>query len=603
MATTNNKINISDLDFDDIKTNLKNYLKGQDQFTDYDFDGSGISILLDILAYNTHYNAMYTNLAINEMFLDSASKRDSVVSIANNYGYLPVSTTAAKAVINMIVAKGTSTTNTISIAKYTPFTSTVSGVDYNFYTINESIGNLTGNNYIFANMPIYEGTPVTEKFTVFLNSNIILQNTGIDTTSIKVTVQNIATSFSSSVYTYSEKIVGLNPSSEVYFIKEVEGGLYQIYFGKDNLGKEPGIGSVVTVEYIVTNGSSANGLALFTYGGSVLPNIPVITIVSVATGGREAETIDEIKYNVSHKYKIQDRAVTAADYVDIIKTAYPDIDAINCWGGDTMSPPVYGTIYIAIKPQSSLFLTSSDKNYIIESIIKPKSMLGITPILVDPIYTSIQLNTTVFYNPNLTNKSSDQLVALVNQAIIDYNDTYLQKFDGILRYSRLIRAIDDADGSIINNITTVQLRRIVEVIFNKSTKYTIDIANQIYLSGVPEQSIMTNGFYIDDTLTPHYIDDDAAGNLRLFYYNAQDYHKVFINLKIGTVDYINGKLAINNLTITGVVESDLEIIVKPQSNDILSKHNQIVNINLDYLTITPKQEISGSGHQFASSRT
>ena len=600
---TNNKINISELDFDNIKTNLKEYLKGQDQFTDYDFEGSAINVLLDILAYNTHYNAMYTNLAINEMFLDSASKRDSVVSIANNYGYLPISRSCAKAAISMSVAVGNSTANTLSISKSTPFTSTVNGVDYNFYTNSENVGISNGTNFVFDNIQLYEGTPVTEKFTVFANTQIVLQNLNIDVNTIRVTIQDIANSFNSSVYTYSEKMIGLNPTSEVYFIKEVDGGKYQIYFGQDNLGKEPGIGSVVTIEYMVTSGSTGNGIALFTYAGSSLPNIPVVSVISIATGGRDAETVDEIKYNVSHKYRTQDRAVTASDYIDIIQTAYPDIDAINCWGGESMSPPIYGKIYICIKPKTSLFLTSSEKNYITESIIAPKSMLGISPVLVDPIYTTVELNTTVYYNPNLTNKSSTQLKELVRQTIVDYNDISLQKFDGVLRYSRLIRAIDDADTSISNNITTIKLRRIVDVVFNTSIKYNVDIGNQIYSSGVPEESIMTNAFYIDDSGTKYYIDDDAAGNLRLFYYNLQDYSKVFTNLKVGTVNYTTGVLSISNLFVTGVAESNLELIIKPQSNDILSKHNQIVDINLDYLTINTVQELSGSAHQFASSRT
>ena len=601
MAT--NKINISELDFDNIKSNLKEYLQGQDQFTDYDFDGSAINVLLDILAYNTHYNAMYTNLAINEMFLDSASKRDSVVSIANNYGYLPTSRTCATANIGMTVAIGNSTSNTLSIAKSTPFTSTVNGVDYNFYTMNENVGISNGVNFVFSTFPIYEGTPVTEKFTIFTDTVIVLQNLNIDTDTIKVTVQDVASSFTSSVYSYSEKIIGLTPTSKVYFIKEIEGGKYQIYFGKDNLGEEPAVGSVVTIEYMVTNGSNGNGIALFTYAGSNLPNTPVVTVSSIASSGRDAETTDEIKYNVSHKYRTQDRAVTASDYIDIIQTSYPNIDSINCWGGESMSPPIYGKIYISIKPQTSLFLTSSEKNYITESIIAPKSMLGISPVLLDPVYTTVDLDTTVYYNPNLTNKSSTQIVELVRQSIVNYNDTVLQKFDGVLRYSRLIRTIDDADNSIINNITTIKLRRIVDVVFNTSIKYTVSISNQIASSGVPEEAVMTNAFYVDATDTKYYIDDDAVGNLRLFYYNPQNYSKVFTNLKIGTVNYLTGLIVVNNLFVTGVAESDLQFIIKPQSNDIISKHNEIVDINSTYLTIVAVQEYSSLTHQFASSRT
>jgi len=600
----NNKINVSDLDFDLIKTNLKEFLQTQDQFTDYDFDGSGLNVLLDVLAYNTHYNAMYTNLAVNEMFLDSASKRDSVVSIANNYGYLPTSKTSAIAKISLSVAIGTNTSRTLSLSKYSPFKATVSGIDYTFYTTSESVGsrNESTGTYEFSSIDLYEGTPVVEKFNVLDASKIVLKNNDIDVSTIKVRVQN-PTSLLTTTYNYSEKVLTLTSSSEVYFIREIENQYYEIYFGKNNLGAEPSIGSVVTVEYIVTNGSAANGIKLFTYTGSDFGVAPSITIIQTARGGRDAESIDEIKYNVSHKYKLQDRAVTANDYADIIKSNYPDIDAINCWGGETMTPPIYGKVYISIKPQSSLFLTTSEKNAIIEDIIKPKAMLGIFPTLIDPIYNTAEIKTTVFYNPNLTNRSLSQIEQSVRQAILDYNDTYLQKFDGVLRYSRLVRIIDDADSSIINNVTTVTLRRIVDVIFNLSSSYTVNLNNSVFKAGVAEEAVMTNGFYINDSGVAHFIDDDGASNLRLFYYNLLDFSKVFVNKTIGSVNYDTGQLKINALFVTGLSDSNFEFIIKPQSDDVVSMHNQIVNIDSEYLTIVMEQEITSATHKLASGRT
>lgn len=601
---TNNKINVSDLDFDLIKANLKEFLKGQDQFTDYDFEGSGLNVLLDVLAYNTHYNALYTNMAVNEMFLDSASKRDSVVSIANNYGYLPVSRTSAQAKISLTIPVGSNASSTLSIPKYTAFTSTVNGVDYSFYTISESIGarNESIGKYVYDSITLYEGTPVIERFNVFDNTKIQLQNSNIDVSTIRVSVQD-PQSLNTTVYNYAEKIINLTATSTVFFVKEIESQMYEIYFGNDNLGMQPGIGSVVTVEYIVTNGASANGIKLFTYNGLSLGGTPSITVLSTATGGREAETIDEIKYNVSHKYRVQDRAVTSNDYIDIIKTSYSDIDAINCWGGETMSPPIYGKIYISIKPKNSLFLTTSEKNYIVEEIIKPKAMLGIFPQMIDPIYNFIELTTTVYYNPNMTNKSSSQIIDLVRQAIVDYNDINLQKFDGVLRYSRLIGAIDNADKSIINNITTYKIRRNVDVVYNLSSSYTIQLNNPVYSSGVAEESVLTNGFYIGADSTAHYIDDDGQGNLRLFYYNPLDYSKVFKDTTVGTVNYDTGELKVSSLFITGIVESDLQFIIKPQSDDIVSKHNQIVDIDTTtMLTINVVQEVNSSTHKLASSR-
>jgi hypothetical protein len=599
----NNKINISDLDFDLIKTNLKEFLKTQDQFTDYDFEGSGLNVLLDVLAYNTHYNAMYTNLAINEMFLDSASKRDSVISIANNYGYLPISATASKANISMTMPIGSNTSSTLSIPKFSPFISNVSGVEYIFYTLSEHIGlrNESLLRYEFDSIDVYEGKPVVEKFNYLTNTKIILQNLNIDVKTIKLSVNN-PTSINTTSYKHVENVLNLNASSEVFFIKEIEGQKYEIYFGKNNLGKEPELGSIITVEYIVTNGSAANGVKLFTYSGQNSGALPTITVNKISSGGREIETVDEIKYNVSHKYKIQDRAVTIGDYIDIIKTNYADIDTISCWGGDTMSPPVYGKVYICIKPKSSLFLTLSDKNTIIEDIIKPKSILGVSPVMVDPIYNTVQLETTVYYNPNLTNRSSTQIEQAVRQSIVDYNETELQKFDGILRYSRLVRTIDDADKAIINNITTVKLRRIVDVIFNLSVAYRVQLNNSIYQPGVPEEAVLTNGFYVGSTDTIYYIDDDGIGNLRLFYYNPDTFVKVFVNTSIGTVNYETGELYISSLFISGIVESDLEFIIKTKSNDIVSKFNQIVNIDANLLKINVIQEMSSTDHKGSSSR-
>ncbi len=267
-----------------------------------------------------------------------------------------------------------------------------------------------------------------------------------------------------------------------------------------------------------------------------------------------------------------------------------------------MTPPVYGKVYICIKPQSSLFLTQSDKNSIIEDIVKPKSIIGISPVMVDPIYNTVELQTSVYYNPNLTNKSSSQIQQAVRQSIIDYNENNLQKFDGILRYSRLIRDIDDADTSIINNITTVTLRRIVDVVFNLSTSYTIQLNNPVYKSGVAEESVLTNGFYVTGDII-HYIDDDGVGNLRLFYYNPLDFTKVFVNSKIGTVNYDTGEIKLNSLYVGGVVESDFELIIKPQSNDIIGKFNQIVNISESLLKIKVIQETNSTNHVISSSRT
>ena len=598
---TNNKINISELDFDNIKVNLKEFLKGQSEFSDYDFEGSSLNVLLDILAYNTHYNAMYTNLAYNEMFLDSASKRDSVVSIANNYGYLPTSKKSSRARINISFPVGTNTQSSISLPKGSVFVGQANSTEYNFYTTSEYISTRIGSNYVFENVDIYEGKFVAERFTVFENSKYTLANNNIDTSTIKVTIQDISESLNSFTYKFSETVIGLTPSSEVYFLKEIEDQKYELFFGKNNLGKEPGVGSVITVEYLTTNAADANGMRLFTYDG-VITGTPVITLVEIANGGRAEESNDEIKYNVSRRFKNQNRAVTSDDYIEIIRSNYADIDTISCWGGQSMSPPVYGKVYISIKPKSSLFLTPPEKSYIIESILKPRSVLGITPELVDPTYVIAQIDTTIYYNPNVTNKTASQLSDLVRQTILDYNDVYLQKFDGVLRYSRLIRDVDDSDQAIISNITTVTLRRNIDIAFNIAAKYKIAMHNPIYKSDVAEEAVLTNGFYIDDSNVPYYIDDDGLGKLRMFSLSS-NFEKVFKSTNVGSVNYTTGEVIINSLFVTGLVESDLVLIIKPQSNDVISFQNQIVNIDNTYLSVNALQESSLATRVFTSSRT
>ena len=602
MAATNNKTSIAELDFDNIKTNLKTYLQGQTEFSDYNFEGSGLSVILDILSYNTHYNALYTNLAINEMFLDSASKRDSIISIANNYGYLPRSYRAAVANITLSVNVGQSTAQTITIPKFTPFLSSVGTSTYMFYNNVELTGNKLSDAYVFEPFNIYEGTAVTEKFNVLEGTQYILQNTQIDTSTIKIYVQDAANALTVDSYQYAESIIGLNNTSKVFFVREIEGGLYEIRFGKNNLGAEPPVGAVVTIEYIVTNGSAANGMKLFSYSGATLANTPQIVVNSIAAGGQEAETNDEIRYNVPRKFRSQNRAVTAEDYVDIIKANYSDIDSINCWSGDELTPPEYGKILVSIKPKSGPFLIPSEKKNIIENIIKPRAVLGVYPKIIDPIYNNIVVDCSFYYNPAETNKSAIELTNIVRNTILDYNNANLKQFGGILRFSNLTSDIDASDRAIKNNITTIKLRRSLDIIFGSYYKYVIEMNNPIYDSGVPEEAILTNGFYLDNSGKVYYIDDDGLGKLRLFYYSVDTYKKVFVDSNYGSVDYVSGVITINNMKVLGTVESNLDFIIIPHSNDILSKHNQISLMDENRLNVTAVKETRLATRTFTNSR-
>ena len=590
-----NKIRISDLDFDLIKTNLKTFLQGQSEFTDYNFEGAGLNVLLDVLAYNTHYNAMYTNLAFNEMFLDSASKRDSIVSIANNFGYLPTSKLGARAVVNMVIPALTSTDNMVILPKYSAFSSTINSVKYTFYTITDYSGLKSGTNFSIPNVELVEGTPVTEKFTVFNNNDIVLNNLNIDVTTLKVTVQDVADSLTTTTYGYVDNMVTLGPTDKVYFVKEIEGGKYKVFFGKNNLGYEPGIGSIITIEYMMTSGSLGNGVKLFSYDGlSLSPGsgTPINTLVTAAVGGKEIETNDEVKYNVSHKFRTQDRAVTADDYVSIIKSNYDNGDAVvTCWGGETMDPPIYGKVYASIKPAGGYFLTATERDHILNTVLKPKSVVGMYPVLVDPEYILVELTTKFYYNPNMTNRSASELVAGVRMAISDYNINNLQKFGGTLRQSRLSRVIDDSDPSITNSITHLHLRKNINVVYNTTAQYVVAFNNPIPQAGFDEGYVTSSGFYINPNLDIiHYVDDDGLGGLRLFYYNAGTQEKIVVNSNFGSVNYVTGLLTVNAAFISGIVGSNLQCIVEHRGENVVSKYNQIVNIETSLVTVTAIQE-------------
>jgi hypothetical protein len=346
---------------------------------------------------------------------------------------------------------------------------------------------------------------------------------------------------------------------------------------------------------MTTNGSTGNGVKLFSYAGTTLASgigVPIITLTSASVGGKDIESNDEIKYNVSHKFRTQDRAVTADDYVSIIKSDYGAVDAITCWGGETANPPVYGKVYIAIKPTGAYALTATQRTYIRDTILKPKAVIGIYPELVDPEYITAQLDVKFYYNANMTNKSSAQLESLVRQSIADYNATNLFKFGGTLRQSRLSRSIDDSDIGITNSVISIYLRKSIPVVYNTTAQYIVAFNNPIPQAGFGEEYVMSTGFYItsETDRKTYYIDDDGLGSLRLFYYNELTHAKIIIDAEFGSVDYISGLITIYSAFITGLVGSDLEFIVTHRNENVLAKYNQIIEINTNYVNITAIQE-------------
>jgi len=612
---TNRKIQTSELDFDAIKANIKSYLEGQDTFRDYDFEGSSMSILLDILAYNTHYNALYTNLAVNESFLDSASKRSSVVSRAKEIGYIPHSATGAVAKVNIVVSNTTSTPASLTIPANQPFSATVDGSTYNFYNTEAAVATLSGSTYTFSDVEIKEGTPLEFKYTVADGVRYLIPNQDVDLSTVKVRVQENASSGTFETFVRQDELLDLDGTSKVFFVKEIEGELYELEFGNNTIGKELANGNVVTITYMTTNKTEANGARVFSYqGATLLGGNTAVTTTLAATGGTDVEDIESIRYNAPRYYTAQNRAVTTEDYKATIYRAYPDAQTINVWGGEDNIPAQYGKVFLSIKPETTNALTAAQKDLIITEILKNKNVVSITPEIVDPEYINLEVTTTVYYNPNLTTRALSDIKDLVIQTIKDYNNDHLESFTGIFKYSNLSRNIDATEDSILSNITTIKLHREIDVRYNSNTTYEINLGNPIYHSGVPEQSVSSHGFMIAGYDQMMYLEDfpnsdNQTGYLKM-YYIENDIKNYIRNF--GEIDYDTGYIKMNEIEITGIdtaASPAFELIIKPQSNDVASIRNQLVQIpdnNIFVNVIADKvaqgDQAGNSNYVFTSSR-
>ena len=605
---TNKKIQTTELDFDGIKQNLKTYLQGQSEFSDYDFDGSGLSILLDVLAYNTHYNALYTNLAINEAFLESASKRSSVVSKAKELGYTPNSAKCATAVVGVtFINNSLNAPSFAEIPRYSTFSSNINGSTYTFYTTESHVAQRSNNQYIFNNIEIKEGTYLEFRYTISAGTKIVIPNTNVDISTLRVYVQDDVESSTITTFNLADTIVNVGSTDPIYFIKELDNGLYEIEFGNGVVGKALSVGNIVDITYIVCNADAPNGAASFSYNGPLPGSSEAfVNTQTIAIGGGAAESIDSIKWNAPRMYAAQNRAVTADDYRVLINSMYPGIKSISVWGGESNNPPVYGKVFIAIVPNDGGVLEQADKDYILDDIINPRKALSVTPEFVDPEYIKIGLDVSFYYDPQMTTRNANDIASLVLQVLQDYNTTSLNTFGGVFKHSRLSTLIDQAEPSITSNITTVKLYKEIIPIFDTSATYNIQLSNPIYNSGVPEESISSTGFYCTDSEELCFIEDvpvpnSTTGNLALFYVNNSS-QKIIVKT-VGTVDYLSGTISIVNLTITGLLSTPLTVIIAPQSYDVVAARQQFAIIDFDFVTVTPVADISTQPYTFTSSRS
>lgn len=588
----NKRISTTELEFDQIKANLKSFMQGQSEFADYDFEGSALSTLLDVLAYNTHYNALYKNLAVNESFLDSASKRSSVVSRAKEVGYIPKSAQCSTATIDIVVSNTSTKPTTLILPAYSAFQAYVDGNTYTFYTLDDTITTLSGSTYTFSNVTIKEGSAFQYKYSVFDGLRYVIPNEVVDLTTLRVRVQENANTGTFTTFINNESILNLTATDAVYFIKEIDGELYELEFGNDIIGKALQTGNVVNLSYLTTSKDLPNGANTFSYNGSsLLGGTVTVATITNASGGSDIEDVESIRYNAPRAYSTQNRAVTEDDYRTIIYRNFSEAESVSVWGGESNDPPVYGKVFISIKPKNSSALTNAQKQQLTGEILKSKNVVSITPEVVDAEYINMEMTVSVYYNPRLTSKSATDLQSDVYKTIQDYNDLNLNKFDGIFRYSQLSTLIDSTNESFVSNISTIKFHREVNVQYGLSSNYYINLANPIYNSGVPEHSVLSTGFYVaGDTTNLMYIEDlpvsgSNIGKLRTFYY--VDTNKYYVK-EVGTVDYSKGIIDIIGLNIASIDTTFggiLEFIIKPQSNDVVSVRNQLVTIPANQVTV------------------
>lgn len=608
----NNNIKTTDLDFDQIKENIKEFLRGQEKFSDYNFDGSAMSIFLDVLAYNTHYNALYTNLAINEMFLDSAVKYSSVVSLAKTLGYTAKSVTSSRAKVNVEITTNSSD-QTLVIPKGTVFSGSTGDnsfdfiTDSDYYAQNISGTNLSGK-YRFIDMTLIEGKQMTKRYLNDLSSEFVVPSKSADISTLSVKVQD--TEYSSNYVAYGpvESVLTLTGDSKVFFVKQREDLYYEVYFGNGTIGSAIQSGNIVHLSYILSSGEVSNSARSFSYKTGITFDYNTITVetVSSAFGGADIEEIESVRYNAPRAFGAQNRAVTSEDYKNILLNNFPTIESITVWGGQEQSPPVYGKVFISAKPKGALSFTTSEKEDIVNFLTNSKGVISISPVMVDPKFVKLELTTNVYYNKNTTRRSVGEIKSIILSSLVDYSAS-LGKFGNSFRHSKVLTLINGADDSITSNITTLRLRVGVSPYYNKNVKYDVLIGNPIYQNS-GQSSFYSTRFYINsNTVTNRcYLKDDGLGNVNL-YSEDSDGVPSFIKT-VGSVEYSKGRIIVKEVSIKGLYDDTLEFVVIPLSNDVIPTREYILQMPESLISVNmiiDTVESAGStntSYNFSSSR-
>jgi len=588
VSTTGN-LNVSELDFDQIKSNLKEFLEGQDEFTDYNFDGSALNAILDVLAYTTHYNAFNANMAVNESFLDTAKLRSSVVSHSKLLGYTPRSAYAPKATIDVEVTNPTGMQNAdgsfrnMVMERGTIFKTTIDGITYKFVnTETHSIPRENGK-YIFTDTEIIQGEYNTIEY-VFDNNTaerFVMPIDNVVTSSLIVTIKESAQSSEFDTYKLSTNLVDITNDTESYWLQEARDGFFEVYFGDGIIGKKLVNGNVIRLEYVVTKGDEANGTTNFILSDTIDGNSnATVTTKDKATGGSGREDISSIKFNAPLGFVAQNRAVTPDDYKTIIQANFANIRAITVWGGEQHDPPDYGKVYVTIAPKDSDALSDNDKDRIISEYLKPKNVVSITPVLLDPTYTFIHLEIFFKYNPNTTNDDKDTLEEKVRKTLEDYQENELKRFDGVFRYSKILTQIDATDYSIINSYMRSYMKKRFVPQLGKEVKYELVYAAPLHKT-TSQESIISSSEFIFLTKTCTLQDTLGTDGKRIVKIISES--DDILHNNIGYLIESEGKIILDGFNPASIVDTVdyIEVTVAPDSHDMAPNRNELLNILTD----------------------
>ena len=606
----------TNLDFDQIKTSIRDYLRANTNFTDYDFEGSNLSIIIDALAYNTYTTAYNTNMAANECFLDSATLRENVVALARNIGYVPRSRRSARAKISFTV-DGLTETSTLTINAGIICNGAGDNTNYIFCIPEDITVPVTNGVAEFNNVEIYEGVYISQNFTVdtsLFNQRYILDNSFIDTSTIQVKVKPSSTSTSSVTYQQIDNIVGVTSTSNSYLLQEIEDERYELIFGDNVIGRKLSNNNYVTASYIVTDGKEGNGASEFSFVGNITNqdgaaiNASLISLVSTdekSRDGDEIESISSIKYFAPRIYSSQYRAVTSSDYESVLGYIYPNVESVTAFGGEEMSPPRFGKVFISVKPRNGDFLSDQTKRELIQRL-KSYAVAGIVPEFIDLKYLYVELQTSPYYNPSL-NDDPNNLKTGVSNALTQYSRSIdVNKFGGRFKYSKAVSLIDSIDSSITSNITLVQIRRNLKAVVGQFAQYEVCYGNRFHTQE-SSYNVVSTGFTIDGVTGIVYLSDEVInrekGRIFFFTYTEGGTPSV-VKKNAGTVDYMTGEVLIDTVNIlsTVIANNVVEIQAIPHSNDIVGLRDLYVKFDMTNTTINMIPDLIASGENTSGSR-